>query len=669
MVNFYLKLSLVLVLSSFFCLKAAQANDDLPELGTGLEEDDLLFQEIPSVYSASKYEQKITQAPSSVSILTANEIKKYGYRTVGEALASLRGFFHTNDRNYTYLGVRGFGLPSDYNTRVLLMIDGHRFNDNIYDSFDTGPQFPVDIDDIKRIEVVRGPSSSLYGSSAFFGAINVITRRGRDIKGVGVSGEYGSFDRYKGRLSYGDRFESGLEAFVSGSYLQNQGNHNLYYREFDDPATNNGISKNNDEAEIENVFATVSYDDFTLQGAYNSIDKAIPTGSFETIFNSSRTYTNDKTAYLDLKYDHDFDLQTNVLARVSYNYYGYNGDYAYDYSEDDDPFVVINKDRARGEWVRAELQFSKTLFNDHYVTLGGEYLKNIKQKQNNYDLEVYFEDRRDLSQWALFLQDEYTVFDNLVLNVGVRYDYFDEFGDTINPRAALVYNPFEQTTLKLLYGEAFRKPNAYEAYYHDGGNTSVPSENLQPETIATLELSLEHYFTPQLLGLVTVFHNTIDDVITLTSRDDGFLININGKRVKTIGAETELEGKWENGFQGRLSYSFQNTETASTGVRLSNSPAHMTKLNLIAPVFTDKLFAGLELRYMSARKSIQDKVNDHFLVNLTLFSHNVLPGLETSASVYNVFNQNYFDPGSVEHIQNGIQQDGRTFRVKVNYEF
>lgn len=300
--------------------------------------------------------------------------------------------------------------------------------------------------------MVRGPSSSLYGTSAFFGVINVITRRGRDLKGFGTPTEYGSFDTYKGRLSYGNRFQSGLETFVSGTNYQSQGNRELFYKEFDDPETNNGISKNNDEAEFENLLAAFSYDDFTLQGSYSSRDKEFPTASFDTVFNDSRTFTNDKTAYLDLKFDHDFDHQTNLLARVSYNYYAYKGDYAYDYSEDDDPFLVINKDDSKGEWVRGELQFSKTLFDAHRVTQGGEYQENLKQDQKNYDLEVYLDERRDSSQWALFLQDEYSVLDNLVLNLGVRYDYFDEFGDTINPRAALIYNPFEQTTVKLLNG-------------------------------------------------------------------------------------------------------------------------------------------------------------------------------------------------------------------------
>src|SRR5204862_160722 len=102
------------------------------------DDNDVLFQDIPDVYSASKYDQKVTKAPpGSLSVVTADEIKKWGYRTFGDVLNSLNGFYNTNDRNYGFAGARGFGLPSDYNSRLLLMIDGHRMNNNIFDSFDT----------------------------------------------------------------------------------------------------------------------------------------------------------------------------------------------------------------------------------------------------------------------------------------------------------------------------------------------------------------------------------------------------------------------------------------------------------------------------------------------------------------------------------------------------
>jgi iron complex outermembrane receptor protein len=149
----------------------------------GYNEESLLFQEIPSVYSASKYEQKVTEAPSSVTIVTSEDIRKYGHRTLADVLRSVKSFYVTSDRNYSYVGGRGFGRPGDYNSRILLLIDGHRTNENIYDQAMVGTEGLIDIDLVDRIEIVRGPGSSLYGSNAFFAVINIITKAGQGPEG------------------------------------------------------------------------------------------------------------------------------------------------------------------------------------------------------------------------------------------------------------------------------------------------------------------------------------------------------------------------------------------------------------------------------------------------------------------------------------------------------
>ena len=118
-----------------------------------------------------------SDAPSSVTVITADEIQKYGYRTLGDILRSVRGFYITSDRNYDYVGVRGFARLGDWNSRVLLLVDGHRTNDHIFGQAMIGSEFLVDVDLIERVEIIRGPSSSLYGAGAFFAAINVITRK------------------------------------------------------------------------------------------------------------------------------------------------------------------------------------------------------------------------------------------------------------------------------------------------------------------------------------------------------------------------------------------------------------------------------------------------------------------------------------------------------------
>jgi iron complex outermembrane receptor protein len=219
----------------------ARAQTDLPldpiAVDQAASPEEALFQDIPSVFGSAKYEQKITEAPSSVTIITAEQINKYGYRQFSQIIDSVPGLFMTNDRNYGYVGFRGFGRPGDYNTRVLLLVDNHRLNDAIYDQAAVGSESPIDVDVIERVEIIRGPASSLYGTNAFFGVINVITKKGRDIKGIELSGETSSYNSNKGRLTIGKKLQNGVEFLLSGNYYGSIGNRSLFYKEFDSPAT------------------------------------------------------------------------------------------------------------------------------------------------------------------------------------------------------------------------------------------------------------------------------------------------------------------------------------------------------------------------------------------------------------------------------------------------
>ena len=209
------------------------------------------------VYSASKFTQKITEAPASVSIITAADIKGYGYRTLADILGSVRGMNVSCDRNYSYLGVRGSGRTGDFNSRMLLLVDGYRLNAPIYDTAAIGTEFPVDIDLIERVEVVRGPGSSIYGSNAVLGVINIITKRGSDLNGLEVSGELASFGTDKERLSYGKRYDNGAELLLSASKYRSAGQ-DLFFPEFNAPATSNGIASNMDGDRYHSFFGKLA---------------------------------------------------------------------------------------------------------------------------------------------------------------------------------------------------------------------------------------------------------------------------------------------------------------------------------------------------------------------------------------------------------------------------
>lgn len=444
--------------------KAANASKDL----TRLSLEELMGIEVDTVYGASKFEQKTTEAPSSVSIVTASDIKRYGYRTLGDILNSVAGFYITYDRNYHYIGVRGFSPPGDYNTRVLLLVDGHKINDNIYNTAYIGMEFPLDIDLIDRVEVIRGPGSSIYGSNAFLGTVNIITKRGKDYRGLEFSDEAGSFDTYKNRITFGDIYKKTLDVLLSASFFNSKGQ-NLYFKEFDTPATNNGRADGVDGERYNSFFGNIRYRDLTLQGAYITREKIVPTAPWGSEFNTNQTKTTDDSGYLNLKYKKDIDAKSTFMSRLFYNYYYYDGSYIYNRP----PFIRV-KDLAWGKSWGGEMQYNSRLYDRHLVTTGLEYQDNFLQKQRNFDetpYTQYLNDTRGSYYWAAFVQDQFNIMDNLILNAGVRHDYYKIFHGNTSPRAGIIYSPFEKTTLKFIYGEAFRVPNMYELYYNDGNIT------------------------------------------------------------------------------------------------------------------------------------------------------------------------------------------------------
>ncbi len=657
--------------------------DDLAEMGL-LGDELTLFEDIPSVFGASKYEQKISEAPSSVSIVTAAEIKKYGYRTLADILQSQRSFHVTKDRNYTYAAVRGFGPPGDYNSRILILVDGHRINDNIYQSGSIGHEFILDVDLIDRVEVIRGPSSSLYGTGAFFAVINLVSKRGRDFQGLEFSSAAGSEEALDGRLTYGNRPGGDLEWLVSGTVGDHQGD-DWYYEEFDDPTTNQGLAVDLDGESYRNIFLKASVGDLTLSGGYVSRKKAYPTAPWGTVFNYSDSETVDDRAYLDLKYDRSFEPGWNLVGRLFYDYYFYRGKYPYDWADYDaepsaDPEIYTAQDEAEGRWCGGEVQLSRRI-GAHQLILGGEYRDNLKQDQFYWDDEddptsLALDSHESSKVWAVFVQDEFHLHDNLNLTVGIRHDDYSNFGGTTNPRLALIYNPLEKTAFKLLYGSAFRAPNVYEQYYNDGGQTAKSNPDLGPETIRTYELVVEQYLGENLRAVATGFYYEIEDLINLRlDPSDDLLIFDNLDEAEAVGLELELEGKWESGLAGRISYTYQETENKLTGEILANSPNHLAKLNLIIPLWRDQVFMDIEEQYTSSRMSVassdkeQCELGGFSVTNLTFFSQNLIKDLELSVSLYNLFDKKYESVGSAEHVQSGIEQDGRTFRVKVSYLF
>lgn len=621
------------------------------------------------VYSASRFVQKFSDAPSAVSVVTSADIKAYGWRTVADVLRSMRGLYLSNDRNYSYLGARGFLRPGDYNTRFLLLVDGNRNNDAVFDQASIGSEFVLDVDLIERVEFVPGPGSSIYGANAFFGVINIITKRGRDLSGPQASVEYGSHGMRKARASYGMRNESGAEWLLSASAYREDGP-DLYFPEFDTPATNNGIARRLDHDRGENLLMKGSLGPFSLAIVHNERKKGIPTASFSQVFNDPRSHTVDTQSFVDFGYRAQLAPDAELSSRVFWGRYDYVGDYVYDY-----PPLTVNRDGSRARWWGAETKLVSTRFADHKLVLGVEYQRDYDRRQFNFDVDPFasnLDDRRSGNRIGIYLQDEFTLRRDLLLSAGARYDRNSSTGDSnINPRVALIHKATEATTLKAMAGTAFRSPNAYELYYEllsTGGQKSNP--NLKAERIRTQELSAEHHFSPEARFTASVFRNTVSDLITQTMDPaDGLLVFRNLNRARARGVELELERAWTGGARLRTSYSWQQTRDAATGATLVNSPRHLAKFNLTAPIPRIGWRAGAEAQYVGRRNTLQAETAGYWLANLTMSAIRLAPGLELSASVYNLFDRRYADPGAEEHVQDAIAQNGRTYRLKFSYTF
>jgi outer membrane receptor for ferrienterochelin and colicins len=640
-----------------------------PELDK-LNIEDLAKLKVDSVYGASKFLQKAADAPAWITVITAEEIQKHGYRTLADVLRNVRGFYVINDRNYSYVGVRGTSKPGDYNARILFLLDGHRVNDNIFDGAYVGTEFLVDVDLIERIEIIRGPNSSIYGTGAFIAVIDVITKRGRDWNATELSTEAGSWNSYKGRLSYGNRFDNGLETLLSGSFYNSQGHPQLFFPEFDSPATNNGVAENADGDQSYNVFADIIYRDFDIHFVHASRTKHIPTASFGTVFNDSRTRTTDARSYLDIQYRHRFG-SWETLGRTSYDWYDYHGIYIYDYAGRGIPPYTENYDAANGSWWDFQGDASRVFFKRHRVTLGTEFRQDIRQQQVNYDIQPYYlylNDHRSAEIWALYFQDQYSIRKDLAFVLGLRSDWHEKVENTLSPRAGLLFTPKPNTDVKATYSWAFRAPNSYESFY-SGNNSNTTNPSLEPERIRGWELDVDHRFGKRYYVSGAGFLNRIDDLIReridpLTGRP--FYTNSTPEQTK--GIEFELGAKWPGGLEGALSHSLQDSQNVETGRVLTNSPKQLSKVNLSVPLVQNKLFTSVETQYTSRRRTIaHTDLGGFFIMNATLYSRRLWKDLDLSASLYNVFDKRYADSADLEHVQTSIPQDGRSFRMKLAY--
>ncbi|MBI1823473.1 MAG: TonB-dependent receptor [Nitrospirae bacterium] len=643
--------------------------------------EDLAFlaEEGQVVQSASKYPQLVKNAPASVTLITRDDIKYYGWRTLAELLKSIRGFYVTDDKNYSYLGVKGFQRAGDYNSRILALLNGHTLNEDVYQQFFMGNDSGIDLDIVDRVEIVRGAGSALYGTNAIFAVINIITKDGKDINGLRSSLEAGSGNSNKGIVTYGKTLSSGWDVLTNISYFKSMGQ-SLRFSYYDngDPANHGGITSNDGEYAY-NVYFKAHYHDLSIQLAGNDREKQIPTASYGAIFNDPREETFDGHYLAELKYDHSLSENFGIMARIYDDWYRYRGYYPF---PDSNPSgTKLNTDYSVGQYIGGEIQFRWDYKNVNKFIIGTEYQKHHVLLQN-YDIEPFapgLDVDTKFDVLSLYVEDEFKFSEYVALNFGGRRDqyinYIDSFSDKWTPRIALVVSPYSETTLKILYGVAFRAPSSYELFY---SGTNIAPGRAEPETITTWEAVWEQTLGMHLSSSLSGFYYVADKLIELVSIDPINNLNQyqNVSRVSGNGVEGELRGHWDGRKEAYINATYQVTRNDATQSELSNSPNLLAKAGFVVPLMDDRAHFALEEQYTSERDTIADatgviqEVDPYCVTNMTLSIKNLIDQVDFQASIFNFFDNKYSDPASnlpFPILQ--IPQRGRTFFLKTSYLF
>ncbi|WP_229507156.1 TonB-dependent receptor plug domain-containing protein [Pseudoduganella rivuli] len=618
--------------------------------------------ELQVVTSPSRFAQAIADAPSAVVVLTAQDIRDHGWRTLGDALASLPGLYVTNDRNYSYLGARGFLRPGDYDSRFLLLIDGMRTNDAVYDQAMVGTDGLLDMDLVQRIEYVPGPGSAVYGANALFGVINVITRTGSSKTGTQVAVAGAGFGEKRVRVTHGWHGQNGADAVLSASAYTRRGQ-DLYFPEYDTPDQNHGVARGLDYDRSHSLYAKGTYGGWTVSAAYVARTKGIPTGSFGAVFDTPN-YTRDTQSFVRAGYAGELAPDLGAMVHAFWGRADYFGIGSY---PDDAGLPRASGDGDHAAWYGAGAQLTWSGLPSQKIVAGLDVQRNRRRDQFNYDFpySVQLDDHRADARAGLFIEDEVQLAPGWILNAGLRYDWDDTTGANTNPRVALIWHANASDTAKLIYGTAYRAPNAYELYYAfpgEGGQLANPA--LHAEHISTRELILEHRYGDPGFARLALFRYSTRDLIAQQTLDDGMLQFLNTDHATANGAELSIERQVGNGLRLRASHSWQRVRD-SGGAALVNSPQRLFKLNAAMPLLGYRARLAGEIQCMSARRTENAMTGGYCVTNATLGSIRLAQHTDLSFSVYNLFDARYADPAGPAFRQEALMRQSRTLALKL----
>ncbi|MBI1791235.1 MAG: TonB-dependent receptor [Acidobacteria bacterium] len=630
---------------------AALAQETTPK-GEGV-----LFEDMAVVEAASLHRQALAEAPASVTVITAEDIRKFGYRTLGDALNAARGFYLTTDRTYRYAGLRGFLLPGDFNSRFLVLLNGRYMTDNIYNAAaNFGQDFGLDMDLVKRIEIIRGPSSSLYGSNGLMATVNIVTQSPVDHERARFSTELGSFGQRKAQISSSLDLGGGANLLVSASLFNNRG------QPLDFPDRGRAVGVDGERGY--HTFASLEWKRWSFTGLLSSREKHVPVVPWtETLFADRGNKIQDARGFAEAAYSRAVGTDGRLRWRLYYDRYQFHG--RYDGALEEPLGIEDTRDYALGDWVGSQLTYRREMPRRWgALTVGAETSWDLRALQRT---EVISPRVRELlnaevleRSYGLFAQEEVDLAKHWKAVLGVRFDDANNRRSFVSPRAALLYQR-QRTALKFLYGRAFRNPTVYELLYN---LSVVGNPSLRPEKVDTVEAAVERKVASRLNGIATVYHTRLGGLIRTIPVDNLYQFQ-NAARYRGTGVELELNGNPALWLQAVASLAIQRSDDGHGGGQLPNSPGRIGKLRFAVPI-ANKLDASAGFQYVSARYAQSGyRLAPVWLGELTITTRRLAPNFDLACGIRNLFDRRYEDPAGGSVTLDRLIQDGRSAYVKL----
>jgi vitamin B12 transporter len=525
----------------------------------------------PVVVTATKIETPEERIGATVTVITEDEIRTYNYEQLREALRAVPGVEVQRSGN-SVAGLSEIRIRGASPQQVQVLVDGLRVKSPTAGSVDLTE---LSLDAVDRIEVVRGPQSTLYGADAIGGVVNIITRKGAGPLRGSVSFEGGSFDTFRESASVQGAY-GGFNFNLAGSRLDTDG------------------QLPHDGAEDTSFGGRIGYDfpwkgELSLTGRYSRVDLELPINTDVFLqFPPDPNQRQRTEAYLfNLLYTQRIGDRLRLTAR-----FGQWGDNLRFENSPPPPGTFVFDSRIENRRIEGELIAAVDITKWDTLSIGAERRSEVGRETDSGSFPNRL--REEINTTSVWGQDEIRVLDRLFLAGGFRWDDNDVFGEEVTGRvsAALV---IRETSSKLrgAWGTGFRAPTIDDLFFPGAGNPA-----LKPETSESWEAGFDQkLWRNRLRGGLTYFQNRFRDLIQF----DGFLFKpVNIGRARTEGVETYLEIDPVDWATVYASYTFTDAEDLDTGLELRRYPRHHWNTGVrITPV--DPLTLFVQARVVSSQ--------------------------------------------------------------------